>query len=229
MNIDRVEYQSGGSKRSMSVPEFLLLPLFDRVQAVMEGRVEFFSAGAAVPADVALFALRAVSADTAHQGRPVLARVQSCGLDHALGLSAGVVVGIWRQQLGAQLAKRLAELCAEAATNGGGAVLHVCEATFEPLADGTASQLAAALDRLCVQRLPTAVVLVTTRTGLPPHALAWSTARSAPHAMLHLRVNDAVQWLSYQLGDQASSVRGLGAAAAELRRMGLSGTNYVAA
>lgn len=56
--FDRVVVQSEGGARQMSVPEFMRIPLAERIQHILKRRLQFFQGDTPVDQRLALAALR---------------------------------------------------------------------------------------------------------------------------------------------------------------------------
>lgn len=229
MHIDRVEYELDGGTRTLSKVEFLGLPLFERVRALMEKRLRFYAGQLPVPSDVALFVMRKGQGLEPPGGPGEADRIFASGTEHVLGTVGGLVVCIWRRTITQSLLQRLELARADIAFRKPCGVLHLVEDTAKAPTAAVLEKLRQSLamgDQLGVPGAVVIPALSGTLHGVGAALGDWAVGNELP-LYVGTNVIDGLRWLGAQPRGEGLGVQHLTAAIGQMRRLGLSGEYFL--
>lgn len=213
--VDRVRYRDGdGVTHELTVADFLSLPLFERVQGVMERKYQFYRGARELSADDALAALRLAQVKPSG---PLA--VHSQDDSHTLGACDGVLISVWRRNFCVDVVERLGRFRTQ--LNPFVGTLHIAEAS----ACLPRSEERSAMLRVFAERgsgsPPVALVLVGGGFGvsaLRGVATAVFAMRPEVPKRIFAEVTEAIPWLTEHMGRADLNDR-LREAAASARRV----------
>lgn len=197
--VDRIEYMSSdGEQHELTVAEFLALPLFERMQGVVERRFRFYAGERALAPDDALVELRMAQPRSTSAG-PLQVRSQDD--DHTLGSCDGVLISVWRNRFSVDVVERLGHFRKELYPFLG--TLHIAEASTHLPASAEREAMARVFSERTASSPPVALVLVGGGFGvsaLRGVATAVFAMRPDVPKRIFAEVTDAIPWLTDQMG-----------------------------